>query len=1467
MIDISTIKVAEHPSLRILFVLLGNNTTTPEVNDWQINSINTIYDNTINNNEMGIYCYRYRPTILDNKIGYNDIGIQYEDCPRSAIASEDYQESYEVFYTDHFLSHGRLWNISNITIINGKATLETGKNQGYLYSENISLPNKYVKPSRWYRLDIEKEVPDNCGINITILGEVAGVFEIIPGFSNLNTTSISLMNIDSYEYNKIKIKATYTGNGSTYPSLLEWTIVTQRTSEDNDSFEDQYGIGGGYNVMLNNETINLNNRSWWNDDYKYRRNISLSEELGITRTLEYHDFQVNFSGWSIKPNCSDEIRIVFSNGTEAKREITDFNWNYSVNFTMNIEDISANGDSNFFIYYGCVNPTSPDSVDYQQTVVLLDENLSFYDEGGGWGPKNVENNSMTMMSAIPDISPPIGYRMLRLEGEDMSSSEDSYWYAEFSDDEKTIPSGSYLGYYIYWVNTSYASAMSGGLDGNYSGGGSMGEGSPLVYDQNNICFCPDEDLSQETSNSWYYRYTDDIGGSTITSWFLAYNDSSNNEIGNFTFYYDYIFFGPNRGPLSISIGEEETPFYQYGFVYSCRSGSSGTIIPNFEWNELYVNTTIDENQTIRFQLCDMPQNGGADDLGTPIIGWENLSGDTISLEGLDAELHPEIQLVAHLYSNGSGSPELHSWSVNRLRYIHSGIVVGNELVNNNYSICCDKSSPLIIDNIISNSDEKGLVIESEMIDNIQTTHIKDKMNTELYLQYNDMVDVGDLNVPKWSTITDVEISMTGNQYLPPATNETFYSYSGWINKSLSDQLLNTTVSMDKPNTWESTETYIYYYELNENGVEKNATSVNLTAAHNKTTHYFSDSSSKLYLNSSVVNATQDPVNISINSSSVNATGDFHIKTQVTNTTNVTWNETIYGYSTIITLFPPDADVIKPSVTLLVPHGGFASMDAYVVETHDVIADNFSTDSKESGYISLDLTSLSDIGNVWNSSDPIRTIRLNLSFYTKTPMIDIGGDGDMEWTWPGELNDTKIASSNELIREFNSHIGNALFNIEKIPILIGAGSASHLTNISIKVDWEFRPTIVFNTVTSCDVGIFTDNSSQIRIMKNIIAYNDIGIQVNSSVEDMIHMNLTMDGRRNCNLTIVGNINDTTYVKLPKGIYVTASSFNLTGSRYVPGLEENRYGYEYQGTCINTTDTAELNHTIWANRPTNWNAEMLEIYAKNLTREYGDAVAIWARNDSTINSSRWNDSEWINGNPFSTSDIRWIDSASDNKYMDQTVFYLNSSGVLCAKFWNGIGWHPESYVITENASNVSTLCFQGLYLEQTHRPMIIYGNNSTEIILKVFDDDQWVPCGNFSFENPTWVKAAVLPYSDDVVILAMNGTKNLTALYWNGSSIEFNWTLTTNLSNKSTPCFGIGIDQFSRSVIAGWGNGSNELVISIFRDSYWVNETSVNVSNVGRIECSGSYSHERIIFLASNQDGTLTSVIWNLNFADL
>jgi predicted GH43/DUF377 family glycosyl hydrolase len=176
----------------------------------------------------GVVGYRIFYAISDNETNWIKQGLAIDmgnpgDRDSNTVASTGLLKDDDGFYK---MWHSGRDASGDIRVF--YATTPYPVNSGFIRSTKISLPWEQT----WNMLTIEKEEPgiDNY-LNITLLnGETNAT---IPGFENLTGAIINISSLDYLLYPSIRLYATFIGNGSATPVLLEWSVSWHDTIPPN----------------------------------------------------------------------------------------------------------------------------------------------------------------------------------------------------------------------------------------------------------------------------------------------------------------------------------------------------------------------------------------------------------------------------------------------------------------------------------------------------------------------------------------------------------------------------------------------------------------------------------------------------------------------------------------------------------------------------------------------------------------------------------------------------------------------------------------------------------------------------------------------------------------------------------------------------------------------------------------------------------------------------------------------------------------------------------------------------------------------------------------------------------------------------------------------------------------------------------------------------------------------------------
>ncbi|MCK5561157.1 MAG: hypothetical protein KAJ51_11205, partial [Thermoplasmata archaeon] len=815
-----------------------------------------------------------------------------------------------------------------------------------------------------------------------------------------------------------------------------------------------------------------------------------------------------------------------------------------------------------------------------------------------------------------------------------------------------------------------------GIDGNYSNGsGNLSDGTPKAYDQNNLPFHPDTNTTTYSNEQWYYRYTNDTEGKAINEWWIAYNDNSSSETGNFTYFFDYIFIGPNKGPLNISIPNEEVYYSTFGVLFSKVINLSANSVGGC----IELDKTEYTNHSILLSVLNAEDN-------QPISNFNYLLGTSINISSIDYFNYPKIKLQAIFIGNGSKTPKLYSWNITWVETVISYSIAHNKIENNSIGIYCDQASTLIANNEISSSSDKGIFYNKCESYTYATTKLSDETNKTIVFEVGGSDSSAQLVIPKGVTITNASFDLTGYRYIPNSDLSKSFQYQGYAVNETTNLDLNATINVSIPNDWNAISSTVTKDNLTQNGAEIGVSYVNLSCEHNSTTNTFG-TSNMVYFNSSETSDSQNPLQFNLTTNSTNVKGNFTASVYSTKSTSTTWTNTSIGYTITIPLNSPNINISYPKLKVIAPNSGFAEYNGTIKETQEDITANI-TDNGE--YLTLDLTAVTEIGSVWGSGDTNRNITINLTYYTNSPCLDVGDDGDREWAYTGEFNSTVTINetNNGLVKELNNLTSSLGFGDENIPLVLSSCSSGKIKITNVSISWVLKPQTLNNIISSNKYGVFIEETNNITVAYNAMHDNEYGIYVLNTTAYSVTENTLADGSLLKTITFSSGSDSSCKLRLPIGAVVTNASFNLTGSRYVPYNNRTTY-YEYQGTIIKST-TIALNNNVNISTPNNWTVNSATIQANWLTRPLGHAIGVWSNSSVNFSSSNWNRSSWNFNSNINMNNINWIRMAEKPDSEVIVALVLDNNNYLKSLIWNESWWGTSNNLTSVATTNTST-CF--------------------------------------------------------------------------------------------------------------------------------------------------------------------------------
>ncbi len=1485
LIDLSAADELKGSGIRLLFELRGNGTSTPFIKGWRLYNSPMVMGNEIyNNSEAGIFCNESAPTITGNVINYNKEGIRLFRSSAGMRSGVSPLCSFQTLFRDPFLSVDKIHSMENLSQAHGAIRLKDNSSEGHLISSIIEAR----KGQAWGHVQILNSLYTNSTLNLSILDAETG--EMIPNFMNLTGEFISLNELDPMVYPKIRLRADLTGNGSNSPALIEWQVTGGSYQGYVETFEEGYGgISVIDNLTIDDGKVSFEQRDWWNMDYVYRRELVITEELGIQRNNESHDLSVDLSSWEHQPVSQNGIRLVSSNNSEMDRTITAFVPGEYLNLSFNVSELSANGTVTFYIYYGCEQPDIPVSANISTTKIIMDDDQSLSDLGGGTGPEHIENRYVNM-DFMPDA--PVGEKVVRFSGNDINQTTPSYWYPEINSAELEIPQGYFFGYFMYWDNSTEGpsgtkvSHLTAGVDANFSNGDSMGTLDPFITDQNGIPITPVQQVTNKCRDNWYYRYTSQLEGKTIDSFFLAYDDGGVNGTlhGNFTVYFDYIFIGPNRGPVEKLIGDEETIYPVCGLVVSeeiCPDSISGN-----RWGEFRAADHIPENTSITYQV--LQGQLGSEGALQPVPAYESLTCPIIDLNPIDTSIYPSLRIGALFEGDGNQTPEIDHWSLSMSPMISCGSISDNDMNFNDIGIWSSESISVIHGNRIHDSSISGVLLDQCTRTNITTTHFESGLEQDMVFESSGRKIIDIPSTPGYFSMDGMSLMVNASGYKSLHDNEGMMEFSAYIENSSMDAVLNSSLSLDVPDEWCLESLSASFGSLTSNGTAVYPEEVGLRSEISGHEKAFLDHWESVLFNSTVLMETANPVKVNFSSSADNVKANISCRTDICTGSKVQWKEEEWGLSALIELSPPESPVKDPILRIFLPSAGSSGLNGSIIDNGRDISEYLYTIQGVNGepsYIQLLLSDLQEIGDSWELADGSWQLKINLIYSVIDISIDVHDDGIADWVSEGVFK-----GPDQMIVQLSSDGSSRSSTSQKSALIAGlnSGSASAITLSCLRLNGYSIPRLTDNEFRDCSVGVMIKNTPEAVISSNTFISNGIGLKVEEQKVPKDSFNRFHEEADELNILLDDEGGRADLVRIPAGSYIEDMNMYISGERILPQEVFGQKNLTVEGRSINNTQLA-LNSSFWVNAPAEWNISEVKVIPYNVHGEMGETMAFWSHEQ--IEQAGVKSSSWTNGDRYCNmtaepeefeGEVAWMKSFAGSGTYESFLLTLEEGGALKAFTGSDQDVLQDGVVLSQHAGNGSTPCFEGLIESGSGTPLVIYSSGEEtgggvfqydKLVFRKFIKSEWGQRVEYDIEGITSLKAISVPGTDKAVILAGSRIDaRLYALLWNGYKISDQWTLSENHSGEQDEYdMSYGVDGYSLGSV--FQEGEDEICFSSYDGLSWSEKISYLIETGGQslssVKMTEMTLNDEVLLLTAGDGGSLWGLNWNVgeNITDL
>ena len=213
-------------------------------------------------------------------------------------------------------------------------TYEYGyERSGRLISRTISLP----WDMHWGTFSVTKTEPANTFINISVIDADTNI--TIPEFDNLTSRNINLSALNGQDITSIRLKASFSGNGSSTPSLDSWGVEWTEKNAWRDSF-----VGDGkcaYPAGMDEHTV-----GYWKFEEgsgNVARDLSGNGNDGVLTNMDNNDWVEGSFGKALEFDGTGEEYI--DCGNDESLDITEI----TVSAWINAKEWKGSGKWNYIV--------------------------------------------------------------------------------------------------------------------------------------------------------------------------------------------------------------------------------------------------------------------------------------------------------------------------------------------------------------------------------------------------------------------------------------------------------------------------------------------------------------------------------------------------------------------------------------------------------------------------------------------------------------------------------------------------------------------------------------------------------------------------------------------------------------------------------------------------------------------------------------------------------------------------------------------------------------------------------------------------------------------------------------------------------------------------------------------------------------------------------------------------------------
>lgn len=422
-----------------------------------------------------------------------------------------------------------------------------------------------------------------------------------------------------------------------------------------------------------------------------------------------------------------------------------------------------------------------------------------------------------------------------------------------------------------------------------------------------------------------------------------------------------------------------------------------------------------------------------------------------------------------------------------------------------------------------------------------------------------------------------------------------------------------------------------------------------------------------------------------------------------------------------------------------------------------------------------------------SDDPTGQERLGgdweLEYRTGTLESSVAVSSDAQRDWEGLLSQTihtsyenapdtnEIKSDSNYGQTFSYDSGNGTYNVNQLSLLLNKDADATAQNITVylRSSWD-----------GSDLGSATIASSSLSTTANWETF-DIG-----------------------NLSLTDNA---TY-------YIRVTSDSADGKIWI--------GCDSSGTYADG-DMLDVNGSALS-------GEDLAFRVAETTGTSSTGTAIWAESgSSTPETSHWNGTSFdAEGTTISIDQWKIIQGAESTTRDERIIVGVDDNEELRGMIWDGSNWSAIPLNPLDTVSNSYWWGFDVAYEQSSGDAMLVWNNGSTgsaSISYSVWDGSSWSTPTDITTPlsgEAKQIQLAANPNSDEMVLIASNGTSQDYAMVWDGSSWGNSQILSSSGSGNDRSDIYVTYESQSGDAMVAYGKGAAEVNFRLWDGTNWGSE---------------------------------------------